>query len=121
MKRARINALVDMVAFAALVLSGFSGVITWKILPSGGGGPRGGQELAHALFLGMERGEWRDIHIVAALVFVGLIVFHLTLHWRWIGCIPKFFSRERPKTCDVPIGDSMPEEGWSSESSGDVG
>jgi len=120
MKRARINALVDMVAFAALLLSAFSGIITWKILPSGGGGPHGGQELAHALFLGMERGEWRDIHTVATLAFVGWIVVHLALHWRWIGCIPKFFSRERPKTCDVPVDDGMPEEGASFKSSDDV-
>jgi len=57
MKRVRVNAAVDVAAFVTLLLSLFTGIISWRVLPSGGGGPRAGQESAHALFLGLIRGE----------------------------------------------------------------
>jgi len=101
MKRARMNAIVDMFAFGVLLLSVFSGIIPWKVLPSGGGGPRAGQEAAHALFLGLGRGEWRDLHTYASFAFAALIAVHLLLHWRWICCVPSFFSRRQPTSCEA--------------------
>ena len=109
MKRARVNAIVDMVAFGAVLVSLFTGILLWKVLPSGGGGPRAGQAAGHALFLGIERGVWKDVHTVTTLVFVGLVVVHILLHWKWIRCIPRFFSRQQLKTCAPVLGDTSDE------------
>lgn len=92
MKRIHLNAIVDLLAVPALLLSVFAGIVPWMILPSGGG-PRAGRQAAHALFLGLTRGEWRDIHVYASIAFGGLILVHLLLHWRWFLCLPRLFSR----------------------------
>jgi len=103
MKRVRLNAVVDLLAFPTLLLAFFAGVIPWKVLP-GGGGPRAGRETAHALFLGLTRGEWRDIHIGASLALGALLLVHLLLHWRWILCLPRLFSRaSRSKRCPTEV------------------
>jgi len=99
MKRARLNVIVDATAFVMLLLSIFTSIIPWLVLPSGGGGPRGGQEAAHTLFLGLDRGVWRDWHVYTSFALVGLVVVHLLLHWRWIRCIPGLFTRSRPELC----------------------
>jgi len=112
MKRAKLNAIVDTVAFFALLLSVLTGIIPWKVLPSGGGGPRAGQEAAHALFLGLERGAWRDLHTYAGLALAALIAIHLLLHWKWIRCVPRFFMQEKARTCEARVGEL--DDGWSS-------
>jgi len=91
MKRIRLNAIVDLLAFPVLLLSLFAGIIPWKVLPSGG--PRASRETAHTLFLGLARGEWRDLHVYASLALGGLVLIHLLLHWRWVLCLPRLFSR----------------------------
>jgi len=101
MKRVKLNAIVDMVAFGVLLLSVFTGIIPWVVLPSGGGGPRVGQQAAHALFLGLERGAWRDLHTYTSFAFAALVLIHIVLHWQWIRCIPRFFSRGRPESCET--------------------
>jgi len=93
MMRVRLSTIVDIVAFPALLLSLFCGIITWKVLPSGSDivGPARGA--GRTVFLGLQRGQWRDIHIYAGLVLAGLVVLHLMLHWRWVLCIRRLFSR----------------------------
>ncbi len=103
MKRVKINAVIDMLAFAALLLSVFTGIIPWKVLPSGGGGPRAGQAAAHALFLGWERGVWRELHTYTSFAFAGLVIIHLLLHWPWIRCIPRFFAAGKPSACGPQV------------------
>lgn len=110
MKRIRLNAMVDLLAFPVLLLSLFAGIIPWKVLPSGGG-PRASRETAHALFLGLARGEWRDLHVYASLALGGLVLIHLLLHWRWILCLPRLFSRAAhsgrcPTEGVGPVGDA---------------
>jgi len=64
MTRARLNTIVDIVAFPVFLLSIFSGIVPEKVLPGGGGGPGAGREAADELFLGLARGEWRGIHVL---------------------------------------------------------
>jgi len=117
MRRARLNAVVDMTAFVALLISLASGWVTWIVLPSGGGGPRAGQTAAHELFLGWERGAWKDLHNYVSLAFVGLIIIHLLLHWAWIRCIPRFFARGQTRICAPDIaGDEREEKAGARES-----
>jgi len=109
-KRIRLNATINILAFSVLVASLFSGIIPWKVLPSGGG-PQAGREAAHALFLGLARGEWRDIHVYASLALGGLVLLHLLLHWRWMLCIPKLFSRtKRQRHCSSEVVGAVEED-----------
>jgi len=111
MTKARFNAIVDIALFPILLLSIFSGVIAWKVLPSGseGGGGRG---VGHELFLGLVRGEWRSLHAYASLVLAGLVLLHLALHWRWILCIPRMFARlPDAETCTAEVVDPQQDRG----------
>ena len=109
MMRVRLNAIVDIAAFPVLLLSLFSGIITWKVLPSGSDivGPARGA--GRVVFLGLQRGEWRDIRICAGLVLAGLVVLHLMLHWRWILRIPRLLSRPTGKSA-CPAGVVDPDD-----------
>jgi len=85
----KINTFVNIANLFAGAVSLFSGIIVWLILPSGQGfrGGRGDSDIN--LFLGLERYNWLDIHTISSLIFVGLIIVHLILHWYWIKNLPK--------------------------------
>ena len=79
----KINTIVNIFGFVSMLTSFFSGVILWKILPQGQGFQGGRGELDVNLFLGLTRYNWTDIHTVCSLIFIGVIVVHLILHWHW--------------------------------------
>ncbi|MEM2578887.1 MAG: DUF4405 domain-containing protein, partial [Desulfurococcaceae archaeon] len=68
------------------VVTGISGFVLWLILPRG---QVRGRTSAGSIFLGLSRGVWEDIHIVAGLLFLMLIVIHLILNWAWIKSVTK--------------------------------
>jgi hypothetical protein len=92
MKRATWNFVLDAITFVNLLLLATTGAIMRWVLPPGSGGGYGhgfrggrgpGTDQVRQLF-GLGRHDWGDIHFVLALVFVGLILVHLVLHWTWI-------------------------------------
>lgn len=90
MKKAGLNAIIDIAALVMLIPTIFSGAVTLWILPSGGFGFRGGQNiLQEAVFCGLTRQEWREIHDVAGMIFFFLMALHLLLHWRYFRNIHK--------------------------------
>ncbi len=65
----------------------------------GGRGPGPGGDQVRQL-LGLGRHDWGDIHFILALVFVGLILVHMVLHWTWIKVYAKsvlFRARKVPQ------------------------
>jgi len=88
----KINVFVNIANIFVGLVSLFSGVIIWLIIPSGQGFDRGRGELDVNLFLGLERHNWMNIHTIFSLVFVGLIIIHLILHWYWIKNLPKIIK-----------------------------
>lgn len=93
MKKARLNAIVDLLALVLLVPTMLSGVVTLWILPSGGIGYRGGAGLLQeAFFWGLSRQEWRDIHDLFGLVFFLVMAVHLLLHWRYFRNVHKLLQ-----------------------------
>ena len=88
-RRVTVNFVLDLISFVDLVCLACTGFIIKYILPPGSGG-RGrllheGQGREHIkAFWSMTRHEWGDVHFVLAVVFVGLMVAHIILHWSWI-------------------------------------
>ena len=91
MKKAKLNAFVDIFSFFAFLFSLFSGFILWQVLP--GEGFKGGRVLTEQFFLGLAHQEWKNIHNVSGLIFTILILCHLILHWDWIKNLPKMLRR----------------------------
>jgi len=94
MKKAKLYILIDAVALFAFLVSLFSGIILWLVLPRGGGF-RGGQGIfIERFFLGLTRDSWTDIHNYSSLIFTGIVVYHLVLHWKWIKNIPRMLGSD---------------------------
>jgi hypothetical protein len=90
MRRAQINVIVDILALISFSLSILSELVLFLVLPSGGEGFRGGTDLiADQIFLNLSRADWRFFHNAASLIFAGLVVLHLLLHWRYFRNIRK--------------------------------
>jgi len=88
----KINIFVNIASLFAGLVSLLSGVVIWILLPSGQGFRGGRGDLDINLFLGLERNYWMNIHIIFSLIFIGLIVIHLILHWYWIKNLPKMIK-----------------------------
>jgi len=86
MNRAKQNLLIDLLSFFAFIISTISGVVLWIALPFGEGyGFQGGRNLLPTqLFWNLSRHEWIDIHNLSSLIFVLLVVVHITQHRRGI-------------------------------------
>ncbi len=69
----------------ALVWSGVAvtGVVMKWVLPHGGGG-RGMGRAASAVWLGLDRHQWGDLHFWMSATAVVLVILHLALHTSWI-------------------------------------
>jgi hypothetical protein len=102
MRRSSVNFIVDLVALVDLILLAFTGVIMQFVLPPGTGGlgrlesGGAGREPVREMW-GMSRHEWGDVHWVAAVLFVGLMVVHVVLHWGWIKGYVKGLVHRRPE------------------------
>jgi hypothetical protein len=93
MKRAKLNFLVDAMAFVMFVCLLSTGFLLRYQLPplSGGmegvGHGRGALERQISLLWGWTRHEWGAIHFWIACALMAVLAFHLFLHWRWIVCM----------------------------------
>ena len=99
MKKIQLNAFVNIVAFIAVLISLVSGIVLWQALPHGSGFRGGRGFLAEQFFWGLDRSAWLDLHYISSLAFGILVIYHLILHWNWIKCLPKIFSRKKGTEC----------------------
>ncbi len=75
---------VDLLSLVSLFgLLGTGSILEW-ILPHGGQGGRHGQRARDALWLGISRHDWGEIHFWISVAFTSLILLHLLLHFGWI-------------------------------------
>lgn len=80
MSRTLVNYLMGWLLFLDGLGLAVSGLVRWLILPGAG---RGGRRFGDAYFI-FSRHTWTDIHMWLAVIFMGLVVIHLALHWKWI-------------------------------------
>ena len=89
MRRATVNFIVDAIAFLAFVCLTVTGFVI-KYAPHGR--PGGGPGLSEN-WLGVPHHAWGEIHFVASVVFVVLVLVHIVLHWTWIkGSVKSMFA-----------------------------
>jgi hypothetical protein len=86
MNKSTANAIVDSVAFVALLLLAATGVLMRYVLPPGSG--------HFSTLWGMDRHQWGDVHFWIAVSLLGVLTLHLALHWRWIASIVAGRQRE---------------------------
>jgi hypothetical protein len=102
MRKAAVNAVVDIVALIVFILSLVSGVILHVFLPSGGGGFRGGTGVVTTnVFLGVARSDWVDLHTYTSFIFTALVIVHLLLHWRYIKSVGRILRRAKTEPSDT--------------------
>jgi hypothetical protein len=92
----RANALVDLCALISFIPMLVSGVVLFGILPSGGGGYKGGAgTLVSHEFIGLTRFDWVAIHDWTGFIFAVLVAIHLVLHWRFMKNMHKYIGGAR--------------------------
>ncbi|MBW2525928.1 MAG: DUF4405 domain-containing protein [Deltaproteobacteria bacterium] len=100
--RNKLNLLVD--ALAALCLATMAGIgllLAFVLVP--------GRELhathgrgVHLTLLGWDRHQWGDLHLALSLLFVGLVVLHVALHWKQVVCmVRRLIPTRRPRIIAV--------------------
>jgi len=98
MKKIRINAIVDLLMLLVFLPSFFSGIVLFKILPSGNRIQSGRNLfLEENVFWSLTEHEWTNIHNISSLIFSALILIHFLLHLPWLKSLPKIFLRKEGK------------------------
>lgn len=87
-RQARINFSLNSLFFVTFVAANLSGLAIWLILPSGG--YQGGRNPSYgAMWFGLDRHGWEDIHLWGSVAMIAIAVFHIVLHWKWIALTAK--------------------------------
>lgn len=78
-----------------MALLSTSGWILKIIHPHKGGMQNKGMRSIASEIMGLERCEWRDIHMWAGIIILVLILLHIMLHW---NIIITFFNKNIPNS-----------------------
>ena len=79
MKKTDWQYLVDTLLFICMVGIILIGLLLGLVIPEGPSTPESSK-----YFLNLHRHQWGKIHFYLSLVFIALLVVHLTLDWKWI-------------------------------------
>ena len=87
MSKSKINFLIDSLMF--LCMSGIAGIgflMKIVLIPGEDRWIKYGKNVEIYVF-NMDRHQWGTIHLVIALVLLGLLLLHTILHWKLIVCL----------------------------------
>ncbi|MBU4267976.1 MAG: DUF4405 domain-containing protein [Acidobacteria bacterium] len=85
--REKINLFIDLLLTLALTLIAGIGLLIKYTLPSGRERIIKYGDNRELSFLGWDRHQWGEIHLIAAYVMLGLLVLHILFHWKTILCL----------------------------------
>ncbi len=88
------NFWLDMGILLAFVLIMFTGIVLWLVLPEGRGS-------SLALFWGLTKSIWLDIHVWSGVVMFLGAGAHILIHWRWIICVGKRYFQKLAKQARI--------------------
>jgi hypothetical protein len=85
--RDKINLLIDLLLFVALVgISGIGFLIKYTLPPGREKILKYGDN-REFFFLGWDRHQWGSFHLFVAFIMLGLLALHILLHWKMILCL----------------------------------
>ena len=104
MNRSGQNFIIDAVMFLLMMgLAGIGFLLEYVLVP-GRQVPLKYGFNAELYWLGLERDQWANIHLVIAFVLLALLVLHIVLHWRGIGAMYRnLFSRPAWRKILTPV------------------
>lgn len=86
-QKSKLNIVIDIILLVLLVLmAGFGFLIKYVLLPGTQRNSKYGSNI-DLEFLGMDRHQWGNIHLIISIIFIALIILHIILHWDMILCI----------------------------------
>ncbi len=94
--RSNLNLLIDALLFVVLAaLAGIGWLMKCILLPGRDRILKYGEN-RDLLFLGWDRHQWGTVHLVVALVMLGLLALHIVFHWKTILCMGRNAVPSRP-------------------------
>lgn len=89
MTKSKLNLLIDAIMMLLLMaMSGLGLLIKYVLVPGFKRNALYGSEV-ELYFLGLDRHQWGTVHMWISFAFLLLILLHIILHWKMIGCIFK--------------------------------
>ena len=94
--KSKLNLVIDALMFLIIMaMAGLGFLMKYILIPGRERWVKYGRNVNLSLF-GWDRHDWGDIHLDLGLIFLGLLVIHLILHWRQIvGLFQRFITPER--------------------------
>lgn len=87
--RNNLNLLIDVLLFVVLAVLAGIGWLMKYTLPPGRERILKYGENRELFFLGWDRHQWGTVHLVVALVMLGLLALHIVFHWKTILCMAR--------------------------------
>ena len=85
--KCKLNLLIDVVLVLLLMaMSGLGLLIKYVLVPGFKRNVLYGSEV-ELYFMGLDRHQWGTVHLWVGFAFLLLILIHVILHWKMIGCI----------------------------------
>jgi len=94
--KGKLNFIIDGLLFLVMMaMAGLGFLMKYILVPGRERWVKYGRNVNLTLF-GWDRHDWGDIHLDLGLIFLGLLVVHIILHWRQIvGLFNRFVPAER--------------------------
>lgn len=87
--RDKFNLLIDLLLTLAMVLVAGIGFLIKYILPPGRERILKYGDNRDLFFLGLDRHQWGEIHLVVAFAMLALLLLHILLHWQTLLCLAR--------------------------------
>jgi hypothetical protein len=94
--KSKLNFITDALMFLVMMsMAGLGFLMKYVLVPGRERWVKYGRNVNLTLF-GWDRHDWGDIHLDLGLIFLGLLVVHIILHWRQIvGFSQRYVPVER--------------------------
>lgn len=91
----KINFIIDVIMFINMMaIAGIGFLIKYTLIPGYKRNAIYGRN-DDLNFLGLDRHEWGSVHLTLSLIFIGLLVLHIVLHWKTIVCLYKRYIERK--------------------------
>lgn len=99
MKKTTLNFIINALMFVFMsIIAGIGFLIKYTLISGQERWTLYGENVALS-FMGMDRHEWGDIHLIFGYILLVLLIIHIILHWNAITCIcNRIFQKKQINT-----------------------